>query len=178
MNGDSIRTDVCPDCGSALPTVSGATHRYIAASLACWAIYTALANGGHPPLAPSPTNLLLVDAYAVQHPGKPSAQAIRSVAVHSLVLYGVFEAGVAAKHALWIRRRALRARRGAKHELYEWLEPPDLTRLITIAEVAGQPTPQARADLARDYVYEVWRCWSRRHGERIAEWYDLYVRTD
>jgi hypothetical protein len=123
-------------------------------------------------------NLLIVDAYAAQHPGKPSTQAIQSVAVHTLVLRGVFEAGVAAQHALWIRRRALRARRGAKHEPYEWLEPPDLTRSITIADVAQGPTPQSRTDLAGDFVRGVWECWSRRHGERLAEWYDLYVLPD
>ncbi|HLC05281.1 MAG TPA: DUF5946 family protein [Anaerolineales bacterium] len=168
----------CPGCGESLPASTGPTHRYIGASPACWAIFTALTSGGEPPLAPSPMNLLIVDAYAAQHPGKPSTQAIQSVAVHTLVLRGVFEAGVAAQHALWIRRRALRARRGAKHEPYEWLEPPDLTRSITIADVAQGPTPQSRTDLAGDFVRGVWECWSRRHGERLAEWYDLYVLPD
>jgi hypothetical protein len=129
-------------------------------------------------MASSPMNLLLVDAYAAQHPGKPSAQSIQSVAVHTLVLYGVLEDGVAPQNALWLRRRALRARRGAKHELYVWLEPPDLTRTLTIIDVAGQPTPQTRTNRAGDYVRGVWGSWARRHGDQFSEWYDLYVRPD
>jgi hypothetical protein len=133
---------------------------------------------GDPPLAPSPTNILLVDAYAAQHPGKPSPQSIQSVAVHTLVLYGVIEVGVSEKNAQWIRRRALRAKRGAKRAPFVWLEPPDLARSITIVDVARGPTPVARTSLAKDLVLGVWRCWSRRHIDQLAEWYDLYVRPD
>jgi hypothetical protein len=65
----------CPGCRAPLPPVDGPTHRYIGASPACWALYTALQSGGDPPLAPAPANALLVDAYAAQHPGAPSPQA-------------------------------------------------------------------------------------------------------
>jgi hypothetical protein len=53
-------------------------------------------------LAPAPTNALLGDAYAAQHPGTPSPQAIQSVAVHLLALYAVLEKGVASEMALWV----------------------------------------------------------------------------
>ena len=34
---------------------------------------------------------LTVDAYAIQHPGKPSAQSIQSVCVHLISLYASLE---------------------------------------------------------------------------------------
>ena len=52
--------------------------------------------------------VLLADAYAAQHPGVPGPQAIQSVAIHLLVLEGVFNRGVAPENAQWVRRRALR----------------------------------------------------------------------
>ncbi len=60
-------------------------------------------SGGHPLLASHPFAPLLTDAYAAQHPGVPSPQAIRSVAVHLLTLYGVLVRGVPPKNALQIR---------------------------------------------------------------------------
>ncbi|HLF87607.1 MAG TPA: DUF5946 family protein [Anaerolineales bacterium] len=81
----------CPGCRALLPDIDGPTHRYIGASPACWGIYTALTGGGEPPMAPAPSNTLIVDAYAAQHPGTPSPQSIQSVAVHLIALYGVLE---------------------------------------------------------------------------------------
>jgi hypothetical protein len=72
--------------GAGAPS-DGPTHRYISASPACWAICTTF-GAGEPPVAPSPLRELLVDAYA-PHPGVPSDQAIQSVAVHLITLYGV-----------------------------------------------------------------------------------------
>lgn len=100
--------ETCYGCGAALPPFDGPTHRYIGASAACWDLFSRLLHGGEPPLAPAPLNALLLDAYAVQHAGTPSPQAIQSVAVHALTLFGVLERGVAPDQALWLRQRILR----------------------------------------------------------------------
>ena len=168
----------CPGCGATLPRVIGPTHRYIGASPACWAIYTALSNAGEPPIAPTPARALIVDAYAAQHPGTPSPQAIQSVAVHLLALYGVFVRGVDPGTALWIRRRALREHNGRKHGRFQWLTPPDFAGSLTVADIAQAPTPPARAELAGRYVEEVWACWSESHVATIAAWYDRFVVSD
>lgn len=89
-----MNLEPCPDCGALLPPSSGVGHRYVGASAACWELFAALNNAGEPPLVPSTFNGLLTDAYMVQHPGVPSPQAIQSVAVHLLALYGVLERGV------------------------------------------------------------------------------------
>jgi hypothetical protein len=67
-------------------------------------------------------NVLIGDAYAVQHSGTPSAQAIQSVAVHLLTLYGVFRRGVAPDKALWIRQRRLQSL-GSSLYFHLWLNP-------------------------------------------------------
>ena len=97
----------CPNCRALLEPFDGPTHRYLGASAACWALYSAL-NVGEPPVTSTPYNALMVDAYAAQHYGEPSPQAIQSVAVHLLALYGVLEQGQSVEQAIWLRTRPLR----------------------------------------------------------------------
>ena len=133
-------------------------------------------------MAPAPTNALLIDAYAAQHPGSPSPQAIQSVAVHLLALYGIFDQGVAPEHALWIRRRPLRERvqgmPGDKHNRFQWLAPPDLASCLTIADIVQAPTPAVRTEKAREYIEQVWSLWAEQHLSTLAQWYALYVEAE
>lgn len=170
--------ELCPGCGASLPQSEGPSHRYIGASPACWVIFTALFNGGEPPLAPAPTNALIGDAYAAQHPGTPSPQAIQSVAVHVLTLYAVLERGVAPERALWVRQRALRERGGSKRDRFQWLTPPLFSGSLTVADIVSLPTLQTRAERAKQYVENVWRVWAQLHAPTIAAWYDQYVAQD
>jgi hypothetical protein len=165
----------CPGCGAVLPPMDGPIHRYIGASPACWAIYSGLLNGGEPPMAPTPFGALLVDAYAAQHPGTPSAQAIQSVAVHLLTLYGVLERGVPLADALWLRQRALRGSLEARRQRFSWLTPPVFDDRHTVAGIAGEPSPASRAERVQPYVEAVWTAWSVEHESTVAAWYELYV---
>lgn len=122
-------------------------------------------------MAAAPLNGLLIDAYAVQHPGKPSAQAIQSVAVHALVLHGVLERKMSPDQALWIRRRALREGGVHKHERYRWLDPPDFSGSLTIVDVVKGTDPVERARTAADYIHAVWKEWAARHGETLSAWF-------
>lgn len=176
MSTESLQC--CPGCGVVLPAVDGPTHRYIEASPACWAVYTALTGGGEPPLAPSSWNPLIVDAYAAQHPGQPSPQSIRSVAVHLSVLFGVFVRGVAPGNVMWLRQRVLREQQGWRRDRFEWLDPPDFAGSVTVAGIAAAPTPQARTVRAKEYVRNVWDIWSAKHGATVAAWYERYVIPD
>jgi hypothetical protein len=165
-----MNTTACPGCGVVLPAVDGPTHRYIGASPACWALYTALNNAGEPPLAPAAVNGLLTDAYAAQHPGVPSPQAIQSVAVHLLTLYGVLVAGVDPGRVLWLRQATLRDRARDPVPRFVWLTPPSFAATLTVAGIVAGPTPQARTGLVRRYVDDVWAAWSPHHAT-VAAWY-------
>jgi len=165
----------CPGCGAVLEAVDGPTHRYIGASPACWAIYSGLLNGGEPPMMPVPFSVLLVDAYAAQHPGTPSEQAVQSVAVHLLTLYGVLMRGVALADALWLRQRALRGSIEARRERFSWLTPPTFDGSHSVARIARETSPDSRAALVRPYVEAVWAAWAADHEPTVAAWYERYV---
>ena len=100
----------CPGCGALFPPHDGPTHRYIGASSGCWALFCwSIASGGAdivsdlvtqsrisdgvmPAPAASAAQSLdsaFGDAYAVQHHGEDSPQAIQSVACHLLDLHAI-----------------------------------------------------------------------------------------
>jgi hypothetical protein len=168
----------CPGCQALLPPIDGPTHRYIGASPACWALYSALQSGGEPPLHPAPANALLVDAYAAQHPGTPSPQAVQSVAVHILTLHGIFAHGLGIEQALWLRRSALQERNSSRHGRYTWLEPPNFSGALTIAAIVAEPTPAARTAAVEHYVEQIYQIWAAAHGTPIAKWYARFVAVD
>jgi hypothetical protein len=166
-------TEICPGCRAVLPHNDGPTHRYIGASPACWALYSAL--NYDTPLAPTANNALIVDAYAAQHPGVPSDQSINSVAVHLITLYGILERGEPVEKALWMRQQAVSERNGPKRGRFHWLTPPDFRGSITIAEIVSQPTPEQRTALAVQYVMNIWQLWSQEYLSVVADWYGKYV---
>ena len=139
-------------------------------------MYAALNSGSEPPIAPSPFNALLVDAYAAQHPGIPSDQAIQSVAVHLLTLYGILERGVSIDRAVWLRTRPLREGSQPKHSRFVWLTPPSFEDSIKIADIVAESTPQLRAERVIDYVRSVWSIWwATKHAPTIVQWYEQYT---
>jgi hypothetical protein len=171
-------TETCPDCRVVLPKFDGPVHRYLGASPSCWAMYSAL-GAGEPPIAPGPFNALLVDAYTTQHPGVPSNQAIQSVAVHLLTLYGIFERGVPIERAIWLRTRGLRDGSHHKHERFTWLTPPSFADSLKIADIVAASTPQARTARLSDYVHDVWSVWwSTDHADTIVQWYERYIMSE
>lgn len=176
----------CPGCAASFPRVDGATHPYIGASAACWALYAALLAGAEPPAellvastvasvrVPTVTALpharaLLLDAYAAQHHGTPTPQAIQSVAVHLLVLHGVLARGVAVDAALWIRRQAVRNK-----GVFTWLTPPDVDRAYALRHCVPGPGIETPCSLEA-YVTSVYEAWQTLHVRQLDRWYDEFV---
>lgn len=174
----AVETERCPGCRADLPRLDGPTHRYIGASPACWRIFSNLLNAGEPHIAPAPMNAFIGDAYATQHPGTPSDQAIQSVAVHLLTLYGVFARGVEPAGALWVRRRASREKTVPKRGRFRWLVPPSFEDSLAVSHVVGEPDPVARADKAREYIERTWSLWYAEHERTISAWYEAFVVPD
>lgn len=169
--------ETCPGCRVKLPKleIEGNTHPYIGASASCWALFANLWGGGEPTLAPFPMHPLIHDAYCVQHHGTPSPQAIQSVAIHALCLYGVLNRGVEPNRTKWIRDRLLREMKIHRHERYEWLEPPEFEECITIANIVQEPTPERRTEKAQSYIEDVWHLWQKDHADTLSRWYKRYV---
>jgi Family of unknown function (DUF5946) len=169
------KLETCPGCQAVLPSIEGgAIHRYMTSSAACWATFNAL-NDPARPLASAEFNNLIVDAYAVQHPGTPSDQTINSVAIHSMVLYGVLTRGFAPNQAMWSRQRPGRVKSTEKHARFHWLTPPSFDSSLTVADVAAGGTPLERSRLVESWIRELWSRWSDLHRDQIGLWFEQFV---
>jgi hypothetical protein len=114
----------------------------------------------------------------VQQPGVPSPQSPQSVAGHLLVLYGCLRTPAGPGAAMWIRGRARRKLPVAKHDRFRWLAPPSFQGCLTVRDLAGAPTREARADAAETYVAEVWLRWEATCPDTIRAWYQTFVLDD
>ncbi|HLW73652.1 MAG TPA: DUF5946 family protein, partial [Gammaproteobacteria bacterium] len=76
----------CLGCGAEFPDRDGPTHRYMESSPACWAAYGEVLEREYSDPGYYRVHRLSVDAYAVQHPGRPSPQTIQSVNLHLIRL--------------------------------------------------------------------------------------------
>lgn len=178
----------CPGCAARYPVHDGAVHPYIGAVAGCWALHSAVLAGSEPPeellaastvvpvvvgtiAAPPGAEALLLDAYAAQHHGVPSPQAVQSVAVHLLVLHGVFTRGAAPEAALWIRRQAVR-RKG----VYTWLTPPPIDAAYSLRHCFPGPGIERPCAIAT-YVASVYEARRSRHVRQLDAWYDAFVSS-
>lgn len=119
----------CHGCGALVPDEDGPARRYLGASPGYWAFYgevLAREYGDYPRYAP--VHRLTVDAYAAQHPGTPSPQSTRSVAVHLTRLY--LERGLPHEEA-----NAAMLRISSRSDGFVWLDPPRSLGDVTVLDV-------------------------------------------
>jgi hypothetical protein len=110
---------------------------------------------------------VVVDTYAVQHPGVPERRSIQSVAVHLVSLCAVLERG-------WppgpdLLRRALRRPAGSR-----WLDHEQPIGANTVADVVTAEDPVERARRAWGWARDVWGAWEPHHPV-IRAWVDAVV---
>ncbi len=149
-----------------LPEVAGPTHRYLESSAACWATYAeVLAREYSDPALFRAAHRLTVDAYAAQHPGRPSAQSISSVALHLLSLCAVLEHGRSPDQAAELIGQG--TRRKAR---YRWLTPPESLGAVTVRDVWKAPAAGGHRAQVQAWARSVWQAWAPHHGQ-IREWY-------
>ena len=156
---------VCAGCGGLFPDLAGPTHRYMESSPGCWKTYgqvLAMVYQSHNVF--QPVHRLSVDAYAAQHPGRPSPQSIQSVAVHLIRLCLILEGGLpmaAANDAM------LKA--GEQSARFVWLTPPANRGDVTVADVSRARSDAEHLELVRAWAQSVWRAWSPHH-QTIHVW--------
>lgn len=162
------RSERCRGCGVVLTSVDGPTHPYMLGSAACWEVYGEILAGDYGERGYPPIHRLVVDTYAVQHPGQPDRRAIQSVRVHLMSLYLVLEQGFTPERA----RREL-ARILKRATTFRWLDPPKPNGTMTVVDVA-------RADdyavAARQWAGSVWDAWGAHH-ETVEGWVAKSART-
>lgn len=153
-------------CGGIVPDIDGPSHRYMLAAPGCWAAYTDLLAAPSPDGAVSVAGsheALIVDAYAVQHPGSPNPQAIQSVWVHLIALHLVLDVGWPTSQLVRIRRAGAAGSAG-----WAWLEPPSAMGPVTAVDVATAE-PGARAETIRRWVEGAWAAWDGQHDRVRTE---------
>jgi hypothetical protein len=160
-------TELCVGCGAAVEKIDGPFHRYMTSAPGCWARYGELLSVFAIDPGATATRVLCVDAYAAQHPGTPGPQAIQSVAVHLLNMYGYL---VLARPVAIPQTLGLNEQKGA----FRWLEPPPFTASRTVFDVPFDAPLEEIAVAARDWAESVWDAWSPHHAQ-IVEWYSKFT---
>lgn len=154
----------CPDCGAFVPNINGPTHRYLGASPGCWALFGEVMTRELGDSRYGGDYYLMVDAYAVQHPGSPSPQSIQSVAIHLITLHAVFTGGVDPSSAVQVRQRASRHKR-----VFSWLEPPASLGAVTVADVHATTSPEEYHRCVKQWARSAWEAWAPHHAT-IHKW--------
>ena len=155
--------NACPGCHELLAPFDGPTHRYIGASPACWNVYGKF-------LATESTHPLAVDAYAAQHPGTPSPQAVQSVAIHLVTIEAVLHEGFQPDRASAIRTAAVEAGR-RDDVVYEWMTPAPTAWGATLHDVERRKSTQ------EEWVESVRDGWWEIHGDLLSKWARFVVSS-
>jgi hypothetical protein len=154
----------CMWCKGTYPQIDGPTHRYMESTPGCWAAFGRVLAREYEDQRYFAVHRLTVDAYAVQHPGKPSRQSIQSVGVHLVRLCLFLQHGLAPDQANDAMLSA------AKHKaLYQWLEPPTSLGILTVADVEAAAGPEDHLSIVRRWAAQMWEVWSPYHAT-VRSW--------
>lgn len=147
-----------------MPEIAGPTHRYLEASPGCWKLYGEVLSLEYGDRTYWGSHRLTVDTYAVQHPGRPSAQSVRSVAIHLISLCLVLERDATPEYALRVIRAATAASEGLR-----WLDPPSSLGETTVADVHGAADAADHGRRVRMWADAAWSAWAAHH-RTIRAW--------
>ncbi len=156
--------DLCPGCGASFPVVTGPSHPYMESSAACWAAYGEVLARQYTDPAYASVLQLTVDAYAAQHPGRPSPQSIQSVARHLISLCLTIEHGASPAEVVAVMQRAEKLKPNLT-----WLTPPWPRGEITVANLLVISDTARYLQVAREWPRQVWESWSVHHPT-IHDW--------
>jgi hypothetical protein len=160
----AINNVSCISCGASVPDTQGSVHQYLISSPGCWVIYEEVLAREFADYRYGRKHRLTADAYAIQHPGKPSPRTIQSVVVHLAGLYLVLERGLPIEKSSFIMQR-LTAHKSSFH----WLTPPEDPGPITIFDVWQADNPETHLRLVQDWAASAWSAWEAHHRQ-IIDW--------
>jgi hypothetical protein len=153
----------CIGCGGLFAPFDGPTHEYMESAPACWRAFGDLLAAEYSAPDLLPVHRLSVDAYAVQHPGGASRQAIQSVGLHLARLMVQLETPRPPAETNEVMRRFA----GRKASL-ERLTPPTKYSM-TLADVAPFIGGSQHAGKIREWARAAWEDWRGAH-DYIRRW--------
>lgn len=155
-------TNKCPGCRALFSTQDGPTHRHMISSPACWHQFGELLAAEYSSAALMHTHRLSVDAYAVQHPGDQSRQAIQSVGLHLARLMTQLDTPTPPEET----NNVMLGFAQRKSTLTFLERPENFT--MTIAGVASFIGTEQHAEAVRSWAQSAWDDWHQHHD---------YIRT-
>lgn len=141
-------------------------------SAACWALYGEVLAREYSDPARMPVHRLTVDAYAIQHPGRPSPQALQSVALHLVSLCMCLELG-ASNQVATAALGTLASRKPA----FPWLDPPSDRAELTIASVHAARSASEHVHAVREWARCAWQQW-KQHHPTVRSWLPSITSSD
>jgi hypothetical protein len=154
----SLPTAGCPGCGVELPEVTGPAHPYLLGSAACWAGYGDLLAAQYGDPQRMAFHQLVVDAYAVQHPGRSDdRRAVQSVGIHLMTLQLFLEEGVDPALGSSLHRRMV------ERPLFRPLAAPAARGHRTFRSVPLSGAPGEVRSAAFAWAGDAWAAWSVHH---------------
>jgi hypothetical protein len=153
----------CIGCGGEFLAHKGPVHRYMDSSPACWAAFGAVVAAEYADAELIAVHRMSVDAYAVQHPGKDSRQAIQSVGLHLARLHMEVEREIPASESHTFMIKAAR-----RKDSLPLLTPPRGFE-ITVASVAAVAGTAQHPTLVRRWAQSAWQSWAHAH-DFIRAW--------
>lgn len=153
----------CIGCGAEFGPIDGPVHPYMTSSPACWAAFGRILAAEYSDPRLMAVHRLSVDAYAVQHPGESSRQAVQSVGLHLARLYLQLERNILPGSA----NDAMLNLGKRKSGLPLLARPPSFS--ITVADVAPVAGTTEHEAVVRDWARSAWDAWTHVH-DFIRNW--------
>jgi hypothetical protein len=154
---------VCPGCGVQLLGVAGPTHPYLLSSPSCWNRYGELLAAQYASPPRMAFHQLVVDAYAVQHPGGDDPRAVQSVGIHLMTLCLFVEDGVDPSLGTTLHKRMV------ERPVFQWLHPPRGAGSLTVLDVPVEGDPAVARQQALLWAVSAWRAWQVHH-DTVRRW--------
>lgn len=151
-------------CGALVPDVTGPTHPYMESSPGCWHAYCEVLSRQFTDPALRDVRRWAADAYAVQHPGRPSPVATQSVCAHLMSLCVVVERRAPYRYADRILDAAVAGRIA-----FWWLMPPSSLGTLTVVDVQSATSADEHRERVRAWAESAWAAWADHH-ETIGTW--------
>lgn len=148
----------CVGCGALFSDITGTAHRYLESSPGCWATYCEVLVREYTDTSYGAVHCLTVDAYALQHPGRPSPQTIQSAVLHLIRLSLILGEGYDPARATAGMRVATRSKRD-----FRWLTPPANRGLITVHDVHAATSAAQHIDLVHNWAESTFGAWQEHH---------------
>jgi hypothetical protein len=153
-----IEQSACPGCGVRLPAIEGPVHRYMHSSPACWHAFGIVLAREYEDRAYFAVHNLTVDAYAVQHPGDASPQALQSVGLHLMRLHLQLELGVAPAQVLALTREAVKDK-----GRFARLSRPGFMGDVTVVDVVAARNAAEHGQAVHAWAHAAWQAWAHHH---------------